>query len=52
MCGMKVLYLQSLILFKYDILDELVKMEKVRNFLLSENIVDSEGFVDYFSELK
>lgn len=33
-------------------LDELVKMEKVRNFLLSENIVDSEGFVDYFSELK
>lgn len=49
---MKVLYLQSLILFKYDILDELVKMEKVRNFLLSENIVDSEGFVDYFSELK
>lgn len=33
-------------------LDELVKMEKLRNFLLSENIVDSEGFVDYFSELK
>lgn len=33
-------------------LDELVKMERVRNFLLSENIVDSERFEDYFSELK
>lgn len=33
-------------------LDELVKMERVRNFLLSENTVDSEGFEDYFSELK
>lgn len=33
-------------------LTELVKMEMVRNFLLNENIVDKEGFEDYFSELK
>lgn len=33
-------------------LDELARMEKVRNFLLDENIVDNDGFEDYLSELK
>ena len=32
-------------------LDELSKMEQVRNFLLSEGIVDNEGFEDYQREL-
>ena len=31
-------------------LNELHKMEKVRQFLLSENIVDDDGFIDYLSE--
>lgn len=31
--------------------DELVKMDKVRRFLLEENIIDDEGFIDYISEL-
>ena len=33
-------------------LDELRKMEQVRNFLLSENIIDNESFIDYITELK
>ncbi len=33
-------------------LDELAKMERVRNFLLSENIADEESFEDYLRELK
>jgi len=32
-------------------LEELRKMEQVRNFLLSENIVDDEGFIDYVNTL-
>ncbi len=32
-------------------LDELAKMERVRNFLIKENIVDPEGFEDYLREL-
>ncbi len=32
-------------------LDELSRMEKVRNFLINENIVDSESFEDYLREL-
>ena len=28
-------------------LEELKKMEMVRNYLLSEGIVDSEGFIDF-----
>lgn len=31
-------------------LKELHKMEKVRQFLLSENIVDEDSFTDYLSE--
>ena len=30
---------------------ELQKMENVRNFLLSEGIIDNESFIDYMSEL-
>lgn len=30
---------------------ELAKMDKVRRFLLEENIIDDEGFIDYVSEL-
>lgn len=30
---------------------ELVKLDKVRRFLLEENIVDDEGFIEYMSEL-
>ena len=30
---------------------ELVKMDKVRRFLLEENIIDDDGFIDYISEL-
>ena len=30
---------------------ELVKIEKVRNFLLSENIIDEAGFIEYIAEL-
>lgn len=33
-------------------LEELTKMEMVRNFLLDESIVDSDGFEDYLRELK
>lgn len=29
----------------------LIKLEKVRRFLLDENIVDEDGFIDYMSEL-
>ncbi len=32
-------------------IDELKKLEKVRNFLLKENIIDNDGFIDYLSEL-
>lgn len=32
-------------------LDELAKMERVRNFLISENIADEESFEDYLREL-
>ena len=31
---------------------ELVKMDRVRRFLLEENIIDDDGFVDYMSELE
>lgn len=30
---------------------ELQKMENVRNFLLNENIIDNDSFIDYMSEL-
>lgn len=30
---------------------ELAKMEKVRRYLLDENIIDDEGFVDYVNTL-
>ena len=30
---------------------ELVRIEKVRNFLLDEKIVDDEGFIEYIAEL-
>lgn len=30
---------------------ELVKIDKVRRFLLEENIIDDEGFIEYLSEL-
>lgn len=30
---------------------ELVKMDKVRRFLLEENIIDDDGFIDYIGEL-
>ena len=32
-------------------LKELHKMEKVRQFLLCENIVDDDSFIDYLSEI-
>lgn len=32
-------------------LNELAKMEKVRNFLIKENIIDEDGFADYLREL-
>ena len=32
-------------------LQELGKMEKVRNFLLEQGIVDRDAFIDYMSEL-
>lgn len=31
---------------------ELHKMEKVRNFLIEENIIDNDSFIDYISELE
>ena len=31
---------------------ELQKMEDVRNFLISENIIDNKSFIDYMSELE
>jgi hypothetical protein len=30
---------------------ELDKIEKVRNYLLSEHIIDDESFIDYIAEL-
>ena len=33
-------------------LSELQKMEQVRNFLISEGIIDNESFIDYMSELE
>lgn len=33
-------------------LRELQKMEKVRNFLIQENIIDDDSFIDYIRELK
>lgn len=30
---------------------ELIKLEKVRNFLLEQNVIDDTGFIDYMSEL-
>lgn len=30
---------------------ELVKMEKVRSFLLNENIIDDESFVEYMNTI-
>ncbi len=30
---------------------ELVKLDRVRRFLLEENIIDDEGFIEYMSEL-
>ena len=30
---------------------ELDKIEKVRNYLLSENIIDNESFIDYIAEI-
>ena len=30
---------------------ELVKMDKIRRYLLEENIIDDDGFIDYMSEL-
>ncbi len=32
-------------------IDELSKMERVRNYLIDEHIVDNESFIDYLSEL-
>lgn len=32
-------------------LAELMKMEKVRQFLLDEQIIDDESFIDYLNEL-
>ena len=32
-------------------LAELTKMEKVRQFLLDEQIIDDESFIDYLNEL-
>lgn len=32
-------------------LNELVKMEKVRQFLLDEHIIDNESFMEYLKEL-
>lgn len=31
-------------------LKELYKMEKVRQYLLSENVIDADGFNDMFNE--
>ena len=31
---------------------ELQKMENVRNFLINENIIDNESFIDYMNELE
>lgn len=33
-------------------IEELRKMERVRNFLLDKNIIDNDGFEDYLQELK
>jgi hypothetical protein len=30
---------------------ELVKLDQVRNFLLSEGIIDNDGFIDYLNTL-
>ena len=30
---------------------ELVKLEKVRSFLLNENIIDDDGFVEYMNTI-
>lgn len=32
-------------------LNELKKMEQVRNYLISNQAIDAEGFADYMSEL-
>ncbi len=32
-------------------LNELNKMEQVRNYLISNQAIDAEGFVDFLSEL-
>ena len=32
-------------------LNELNKMEQVRNFLISNQAIDADGFVDFLSEL-
>lgn len=32
-------------------LNELNKMEQVRNFLISNQTIDADGFVDFLSEL-
>lgn len=29
-----------------------MKMDRVRRFLLEENIIDDDGFIDYISELQ
>ena len=31
--------------------NELIKLDKVRRFLLEEGIVDDEGFIDYLAEI-
>lgn len=31
--------------------DELKKIEKVRNYLLDQSVVDDKGFIDYIAEL-
>ena len=35
----------------YDTLNELNKMEQVRNYLISNQAIDADGFVDFLSEL-
>lgn len=30
---------------------ELVKLDKVRNFLLHENIIDDNGFIEYMNTI-
>ena len=33
-------------------LDELAKMEQVRNYLIDNQAIDADGFVDFLSELQ